>query len=110
MKRRPLLGSALATTAAIAVPSLIRAQGTEQREVAVAVGGKTSFFYPPFVLGDAFNNVRQTYSPDGIVSDAAARTAARSLATIEDHIDPAQIDSGRLYSNEFVQRAAKKYA
>ena len=59
---------------------------------------------------DAFNNVRETYSPDGIITDAAARTAARSLATIEDHIDPARIEYGRLYTNEFVQRSAKKYA
>jgi NitT/TauT family transport system substrate-binding protein len=56
---------------------------------------------------DAFVNVRQTYSPDGRIGDEAARTAARALATIEPHIDPARLDYARLYTNEFVERAWK---
>ncbi len=54
---------------------------------------------------DAFVNVRQTYSPDGRIGDDSARVAARALASIESHIDPARLDYQRLFTNEFVTKA-----
>jgi len=67
-----------------------------------------------YLLGDralylaSFNAVRDAISPDGMISDAGAKTTLSALASFNDKIKPAEIDLSRTYTNEFVKKAAAR--
>ncbi|MGD9943632.1 MAG: ABC transporter substrate-binding protein [Burkholderiaceae bacterium] len=64
-----------------------------------------------YLLGDralylaSYNNVREATSPDGLISEAGARTTLKALASFNPRIVPAQIDLSRTYTNEFTRKA-----
>ena len=64
-----------------------------------------------YLLGDralylaSFNAVRDAISPDGLISEAGARTTLTALASFNEKIKPAEIDLSRTYTNDFVKRA-----
>ena len=68
-----------------------------------------------YQLGDralylaAFNNVREAYSHDGTIPEAGTKTALKVLASFDPKIDPAKINLGETYTNEFVKKAQAKY-
>ncbi len=68
-----------------------------------------------YLLGDkamylfAYNAVRESYSPDGIIGDAGAKNELKALAESNPDIHPAQINLAETYDNSYVQKALKKY-
>jgi NitT/TauT family transport system substrate-binding protein len=50
--RREFLAAAVTTTAAMALPSLTRAQAPEKRKVTIAVGGKNLLYYLPLTIAE----------------------------------------------------------
>jgi len=58
---------------------------------------------------DAYLKVREALSPDGLVSDAAARTALKAIAAFDPTVKADQIDLARIYTNVYAQRANQKY-
>ena len=68
-----------------------------------------------YFLGDralflaSFDKVRDTISPDGIVSDDSPPTALRALARFDARIKPGQIDLSRVYTNTFAQKSKDRF-
>jgi NitT/TauT family transport system substrate-binding protein len=68
-----------------------------------------------FLLGDkalyaaAFLHVREAFSPDGIIDEAAARTALRVLSSFNPEINPAKIRLDLTYTNQFAAKSDAKY-
>lgn len=68
-----------------------------------------------YLLGDralylaAFSKVREALSPDGLIPEEGARTAARALAVFEPSVKPERIDLGKTYTNEFARRAKDRF-
>jgi len=68
-----------------------------------------------YLMGDralylfTFDKVKEAISPDGIISDAGARTTLKALATFDPNIKPAEIDLARTYTNEFARKANARY-
>lgn len=68
-----------------------------------------------YLLGDralylsAFNKVRETISPDGLLAPEAARNALKVLAASESGLRPERIDIERTYTNEFARRAKERF-
>ncbi len=64
-----------------------------------------------YLLGDrglylaAWTRVREAISPDGLLPEAGARTALRTLQTFEPKLAEAKIDLSKTYTNEFVRKA-----
>lgn len=48
-----------------------------------------------------------SYSPDGILSDEAARNVANAISRFDPSIDIAKVDLAKTYDNSFVERALK---
>ena len=67
-----------------------------------------------YLLGDralylaSFNAVRDAISPDGLITEAGAKTTLGALASFNERIKPAEIDLTRTFTNEFVQRAQSR--
>lgn len=67
-----------------------------------------------WLLGDralylaAFERQRESISPDGRVTEEAARTALRALAQV-DALQVERIDLARSFTNEFAQRAKERF-
>ena len=67
-----------------------------------------------YLLGDralylaSFNAVRDAISPDGMITEAGAKTTLGALASFNERIKPAEIDLTRTYTNEFVRRAQSR--
>lgn len=60
----------------------------------------------------AFNKVRETFSLDGVVSEDAAKTAWRVLASLDAPFKPERAERmapAIVYTNEFAQRAKTRY-
>lgn len=57
----------------------------------------------------AFNKVREAISPDGMLPDAGARTAARVLARFDPTIRLDKIDLSKTYTNEFATKAKERF-
>lgn len=57
------------------------------------------------LLLSSFANLRGAYSPDGLVSGAAASTAWQSVARVENGNSARRADHPRTYTNEFATRA-----
>jgi NitT/TauT family transport system substrate-binding protein len=68
-----------------------------------------------FLLGDravyidAFLASQPALSPDGMIPEAGAATAARALQSIDPHLKSVKFDLGAVYTNEFVKKANAKY-
>jgi NitT/TauT family transport system substrate-binding protein len=68
-----------------------------------------------YLLGDsavylaAYNNVKDALSPDGLNSEAGAKTTLKALQSFNEKLDPAQIDLPRTWTNDFVKKALAKY-
>jgi NitT/TauT family transport system substrate-binding protein len=69
----------------------------------------------PYLLGDralylaAFNKVRETISPDGLLQPEAARNAQRVLAGADNSQRLDRLDIDRAYTNEFARRAKERF-
>jgi NitT/TauT family transport system substrate-binding protein len=67
-----------------------------------------------FLLGDralylaAWNNVREAMSPDGLIPEAGAETALRTLRAFDKELQGAQLDLSKTYTNEFVRKALER--
>ncbi len=57
----------------------------------------------------AFDKVRETLSPDGLMPVDGPATALRAVARLQPELDPSSVDLGRTYSNEWVRRAKLKF-
>jgi NitT/TauT family transport system substrate-binding protein len=68
-----------------------------------------------YQLGDralylaAFANVRDAFSPDGLIPPEGTRTALKVLASFNPRIDPAQIKLDETYTNAFVVKADARF-
>jgi len=58
---------------------------------------------------DAFLASKGALSPDGMIPDAGAPTAAHALQSIDDSLKSVKFDYAAAYTNEFVKRANAKY-
>ncbi len=54
---------------------------------------------------DAYNNIRDAISPDGMIPDAGASNSLRALASFNPKIKADEIELSRTYTNEFVKKA-----
>ncbi|NIF81399.1 PhnD/SsuA/transferrin family substrate-binding protein [Paraburkholderia sp. Cy-641] len=65
-----------------------------------------------YLLGDpalyleAFHNVRDAYSPDGLMPADGPATSLRALSSFDNRLDPKKIDLGATYTNDFASKAA----
>ena len=55
---------------------------------------------------DAFHNVRDAYSPDGLMPADGPATSLRALSTFDNRLDPKKIDLNATYTNDFARKAA----
>lgn len=68
-----------------------------------------------YLLGDkamylfSYNAVREAISPDGLISEAGARTTLKALASFNPDIKPEKIVLAETFDNAFAMRALKKY-
>lgn len=68
-----------------------------------------------FLAGDravylaAFNKVRETLSPDGLMSAEAARNAWRVWASVEPGLRADRMDVERTFTNEYARRAKERF-
>jgi NitT/TauT family transport system substrate-binding protein len=53
--------------------------------------------------------VKEAFSRDGMMSEAGAKATLRILADYNPKINPAEINLGDTYTNEFVKKANAKY-
>jgi len=67
---------------------------------------------PAYLLNDsalyveAFHNVRDAYSPDGLMPADGPATSLRALASFDNRLDPKKIDLNATYTNDFARKAA----
>ncbi len=57
----------------------------------------------------SFNKVKEAISPDGVISDAGARTALKVIPTFNPEVKAKEIKLELTYTNEFVRKANAKY-
>src|SRR5438445_495063 len=57
----------------------------------------------------SFNKVKEAISPDGVISDAGARTALKVIPTFNPEVKAEEIKLELTYTNEFVKKANVKY-
>ncbi len=68
-----------------------------------------------FLMGDkkvymeGFAGNKDALSPDGRFPDGCAETSLKAVMTVNDKINPAEIDLTKIYTNKFVEEALKKY-
>jgi NitT/TauT family transport system substrate-binding protein len=68
-----------------------------------------------YLLGDravylaAYNNVKDALSPDGLMSEAGAKTTLEALRSFNPALKDAKIDLARTWTNEFANKALAKY-
>jgi NitT/TauT family transport system substrate-binding protein len=55
---------------------------------------------------DAFHNVRDAYSPDGLMPADGPATSLRALSSFDSRLDPKKIDLNATYTNDFARKAA----
>ena len=53
----------------------------------------------------SFNKVKEAISPDGVISDAGARTALKVIPTFNPEVKAKEIKLELTYTNEFVKKA-----
>ncbi|MEM5385431.1 ABC transporter substrate-binding protein [Paraburkholderia phymatum] len=54
---------------------------------------------------DAFHNVREAYSPDGLMPADGPPTALRALSSFDTRLDASKIDLKATYTNDFARKA-----
>jgi NitT/TauT family transport system substrate-binding protein len=57
---------------------------------------------------DAFHNVREAYSPDGLMPADGPQTALRALASFDTRLDASKVDLKATYTNDFARKAAEQ--
>src|SRR2546422_3327081 len=57
----------------------------------------------------SLNKVKEAISPDGVISDAGARTALKVIPTFNPEVKAEEIKLELTYTNEFVKKANAKY-
>ncbi len=57
----------------------------------------------------SFEKLRESISPDGMLTPDAARTALRAVSEFEPGLRPERIDLVRTYTNEFARRAKSRF-
>ena len=68
-----------------------------------------------YLLGDravylaAYNNVKDALSPDGMMSEAGAKTTLKALQSFNEKLDGSQINLSRTWTNDFVKKSLAKY-
>lgn len=63
----------------------------------------------PALYLDAFHNVRDAYSPDGLMPADGPATSLRALSSFDSRLDPKKIDLSATYTNEFASKAAAQF-
>jgi len=69
----------------------------------------------PLMLSDralylaAFNNVREAYSPDGLVSTEGPSNLLKALSRLDARTPTGRIDLSQTYTNQFAQRAKDRF-
>ena len=58
---------------------------------------------------DAFIAAKGALSPDGLIPEAGAPTAARALVSIDETLKDVKFDHAAAFTNEFVKKANAKY-
>ena len=64
-----------------------------------------------YLLGDralylaSYGNVKEAISPDGLITEAGAKTTLKALSSFNPKIQPAEIDLSRTYTNAFARKA-----
>jgi len=58
---------------------------------------------------DAFLAMRGALSPDGMIPDGGAATAARALQSVDETLKDVRFDLPAVYTNDFVKKANAKY-
>ncbi|WP_144110535.1 ABC transporter substrate-binding protein [Paraburkholderia sp. BCC1886] len=70
---------------------------------------------PAYLLNDsplyveAFHNVREAYSPDGMMPADGPATSLRALSSFDKRLDPQKIDLNATYTNDFARKAAAQF-
>jgi NitT/TauT family transport system substrate-binding protein len=70
---------------------------------------------PAYLLNDsalyveAFHNVRDAYSPDGLMPADGPATSLRALSSFDSRLNPKKIDLNATYTNDFAQKAAAQF-
>lgn len=54
---------------------------------------------------DAFHNVREAYSPDGLMPGDGPPTALRALSSFDTRLDASKIDLKATSTNDFARKA-----
>jgi NitT/TauT family transport system substrate-binding protein len=68
-----------------------------------------------YLLGDralylfAYDNVREAFSKDGVISEAGTAATLKVLASYNEKIKPSEIKLSETFTNEFVKKANAKY-
>lgn len=68
-----------------------------------------------YLLGDralylaAFDKMRESISPDGIVPPDGPRTALGAIASFDTQVKPERIDLEKIYTNEFARRSKDRF-
>ena len=68
-----------------------------------------------YLLGDralylaSFEKLRESISPDGILTIEGARTALRALSAFDAGVAAARIDLARTYTNAYARRAKERF-
>lgn len=57
----------------------------------------------------AFNRVRETYSPHGVMPDDGPSTAWRAMARVQPEIERMRLDLGKTFSNDWARKARQKF-
>ncbi|WP_233804222.1 ABC transporter substrate-binding protein [Paraburkholderia sp. HP33-1] len=63
----------------------------------------------PALYLEAFHNVRDAYSPDGLMPVDGPATSLRALSSFDSRLDPKKIDLSATYTNEFASKAAAQF-
>ncbi len=58
---------------------------------------------------EAFHNVREAYSPDGLMPADGPPAALRALASFYSRLDPSKIDLSATYTNDFAYKAGAQH-
>ena len=105
MSRRPATAQALAN-AIVRALKWLQTAGLPDLIRSVPTG---HLMGDPALYLASFMKVRETISPDGIISENGALSALRSLAGFDGAIRTDRIDLGRTFTNEFAARAKAQF-
>jgi len=70
----------------------------------------------PYLLGDraqylaAFERLRESISPDGLLQPEAAATALRALASFDPVVRTERVEAARVFTNEHARRAKERFS